>query len=117
MKCPDCGVEYTEMFCAECAGRKSREAYLSFQGTAIARVLSGEAWLVLNRRTRSGPHHVALFGDPMHAYCGLLLDGPQQRTKKRYSTNLRQDLCAKCVEAFDAVVAREALAHGAAEAS
>jgi len=108
MRCPDCGAEYGAIICPPCSERKSREAYLSLQQVWLDRVLNGQVWLVLNRRTRSGPHHVVLFGDPMHAYCGTLLDGPQQRRKEAYSDKLRPDLCHKCVEVFDELVRKEA---------
>lgn len=105
--CPACGAEHNRLTCPACADRKSREAYLNLQTSYLPAILTGRMDLHLNRRTHSGPYHVALVGDPQHGYCGHLLDGPQQRRRMPYSEKLRADLCAKCVAVFDAIVAAE----------
>jgi|SRR6516162_6777762 hypothetical protein len=102
MKCPKCGAEYGTLVCPACARRRSRDGYLKLQEQYLPAVFAG-APLNLSRRNRSSPFHVALFGDPTHAFCNADLGGPQLRERDEYSSDLRQRLCVDCLAVFDEI--------------
>jgi hypothetical protein len=107
MKCPKCGAEYETLICPGCAARLSRQAYLKLQEKYLPDVFAG-APINLSRRNRSSPFHVALFGDPAHAFCNADLGGPQLRERDEYSSELRVRLCPDCLAVFDDVAERVA---------
>jgi hypothetical protein len=109
MMCPRCKQTYVGLACEHCAERGSREGLLAQQRQFLPALFAGRSDFTLARPGR-GKFHIALIGDPDHAWCGQPI-AKLQRRRVTYSQLLPNTLCPACREQLAALrgVAVEAL--------
>jgi hypothetical protein len=88
--------------CPTCAEEKSYAAWLQFQLHYLPRVIDGE--LDLTIVTKEGRRHIAFFGFPFQAYCGLSLTHVQKKFKARLSKP-PIGTCQDCWRVYDHLLA------------
>ena len=100
MICAECGTEHKGHVCRLCQARRVRAGMLRHQRRFLQTWLAGDIDLRVKRV--EGVLHLELFDDRWHSYCDREMFAVQQRA---YVRDVPLDLCPKCIEVFDQLVA------------
>lgn len=107
MNCPNCSnpIPDDKLACPSCVQRRSWQAYLDQQKKLLPVLLEGRYPLSVRATRVQAERHIALLGDPYHAWCGRPVS-PRMRWKpEEVSENFFDSICPECRKVFDKLVA------------
>lgn len=103
MTCPVCRSVVPGLACENCLRLAGLRESLTRQLAYLPQVLDDSLELILLRGRK---HHIVLFGDHAHTYCGMDTDGVLAR--EPYLAHGRAFYCPACLEVFDRLCAEVA---------